>query len=88
MKVCDSILKAFDNIDRLYGLEYDAETSDDGFSWLVQPWRNDSVKEVENLCCVADEDAEEDWKFNFHDNAIEYYNAANVLVGIIRVRSY
>ena len=88
MKMCASIRKAFDNIDCEYGLEYDATTHDDGFSWDVYPWRDDSIAEVENLCCVADEDAEEDWEFNFHNNAIEYYNAANVLVGIIRVRPY
>lgn len=86
MKMCNSILKALENIDRSYGLEYDEQTSDNGFSWLIQPWRSDSVKEVEDLCCIADDTNGEDWDYGIADNAIKYYNEANVLVGIIRVR--
>lgn len=86
MNICKSILKVFDNIDRLYGLEYDEETSDNGFSWLVQPWRDDSVKEVEDLCCTAEYDLGEDWDYDIKLNAIKYYNEDNVIVGIIRVR--
>lgn len=88
MKMCNSILKALENIDRSYGLEYDEQTSDDGFSWLIQPWHSDSVKEVEDLCCTAEYDLGEDWDYDVTDNAIKYYNEADVLVGIIRVREF